>query len=375
MTSRLVSIIRKEFIQLFRDKRMLGLILILPLVQLFLLGYIFSTDVRDLPLAVFDQSHSAEGRALLEAFRSADYFEVAYAANSEAELRSLIEKGKVGVGLIIPPDYAARLNEGQAQVAFIVDGSDPSIANTALSSAQLIAQSYSTQLLGEKLARSGMNLRLQLPVDVRTTVWYNPDMITAYFMIPGVIAMILFAITAILTASSVVREREHGTIEQLIVTPIRPWELVVGKILPYVFLGLFDAFEVIALGHLWFGVPLRGSLLLIGMVSALFMLSGLGIGLFVSTIANTQQEALMTVYMMLLPAIFLSGFLFPISNMPIWLQVISYAIPMRYFLNVIRVLMLKGVALESIRGDVIALAVFGIALMSMAALRIRKRLD
>jgi len=375
MTSRLVSIIRKEFIQLFRDKRMLGLILVLPLVQLFLLGYIFSTDVRDLPLAVFDQSHSAEGRALLEAFRSADYFEVAYAANSEAELRSLIEKGKVGVGLIIPPDYAARLNEGQAQVAFIVDGSDPSIANTALSSAQLIAQSYSTQLLGEKLARSGMNLRLQLPVDVRTTVWYNPDMITAYFMIPGVIAMILFAITAILTASSVVREREHGTIEQLIVTPIRPWELVVGKILPYVFLGLFDAFEVIALGHLWFGVPLRGSLLLIGMVSALFMLSGLGIGLFVSTIANTQQEALMTVYMMLLPAIFLSGFLFPISNMPIWLQVISYAIPMRYFLNVIRVLMLKGVALESIRGDVIALAVFGVALMSMAALRIRKRLD
>lgn len=375
MTSRLVSIIRKEFIQLFRDKRMLGLILVLPLVQLFLLGYIFSTDVRDLPLAVFDQSHSAEGRALLEAFRAADYFEVAYAANSEAELRHLIEQGDVGVGLIIPPDYAARLNEGQAQVAFIVDGSDPSIANTALSSAQLIAQSYSTQLLGEKLARSGMNLRLQLPVDVRTTVWYNPDMITAYFMIPGVIAMILFAITAILTASSVVREREHGTIEQLIVTPIRPWELVVGKILPYVLLGLFDAFEVIALGHLWFGVPLRGSLLLIGMVSALFMLSGLGIGLFVSTIANTQQEALMTVYMMLIPAIFLSGFLFPISNMPIWLQVISYAIPMRYFLNIIRELMIKGVGIEIIRNDVIALAIFGVALMSMAALRIRKRLD
>jgi ABC-2 type transport system permease protein len=375
MTSRLVSIIRKEFIQLFRDKRMLGLILVLPLVQLVLLGYIFSSDVYDLPLAVFDQSHSAESRALLEAYHAADYFEVSYAAGSEAELRSLIEKGEVGVGLIIPPDYAARLNEGQAQVAFIVDGSDPSIANTALSSAQLIAQSYSTRLLSEKLARSGMNLKLQLPVDVRTTVWYNPDMITAYFMIPGVIAMILFAITAILTASSVVREREHGTIEQLIVTPIRPWELVVGKILPYVILGLFDAFEVIAFGHWWFGVPLRGSLLLIGMVSALFMLSGLGIGLFVSTIANTQQEALMTVYMMLIPAIFLSGFLFPISNMPIWLQAISYAIPMRYFLNIIRVLMLKGVGLQSILSDVIALVIFGIALMSLAALRIRKRLD
>lgn len=375
MRSRLVSIIRKEFIQLFRDKRLLGLILVLPLVQMVLLGYVFSSDVRDLPLAVFDQSHSVEGRLLLEAYRASDYFELTYAASSEAELRSLIEKGEVGVGLIIPPDYAVRLQENQAQVAFIVDGSDPSIANPALSAAQLIAQSYSTRLLGEKLRRSGINMALQLPVDVRTTVWYNPDMISAYFMVPGVIAMILFAITAILTASSVVREHERGTIEQLIVTPIRPWELVVGKILPYVFLGLFDAFEVIAFGHWWFGVPLRGSLLLIGLLSALFLLSGLGIGLFVSTIANTQQEALLTVYMLLLPAIFLSGFLFPISNMPTWLQAISYAIPLRYFLNVIRVLMLKGVALESIRSDVIALACFGAAIMSLAALRIRKRLD
>jgi len=375
MYSRLIAIIRKEFIQLIRDKRLLALILILPLVELFLLGYAATNEVRDIPVAVFDQSHSAEGRALLDAYRASDYFMLAYSVNSDAELRQLIENGQAGVGLTIPPDYATRLQEGQAQVAFILDGSDPTMATTALSAAQLIAQNHATQLLAEKLMGSGVNLKLQLPVDVRTTVWYNPDMISSYFMIPGVIGMILFAITAILTATSVVRERERGTIEQLIVTPIRSWELMVGKILPYVILSLFDTFTVIAVGHFWFGVPVRGSLLLIALLSALFLLSGLGIGLFASTIANTQQEAMLTVFMTLLPAIFLSGFFFPLRNMPMILQWISYFIPLRYFLKIIRVLMLKGVGIESIRIDVIALAVFGVMIMGAAARRFRKRLD
>jgi ABC-2 type transport system permease protein len=375
MKSRLIAIVRKEFIQLFRDKRMLALIMVIPLMQLFLLSYAVSNDVRDLPMAVFDQSHSAESRTLLDAYRATDYFKMSYFVASDLELRQLIEMNEVGVGLIIPPDYAIRLQEGKAQVAFIVDGSDPTIASTALSVAQLIAQRHSTDLMAERLARSGLNLQMQLPVDVRTTVWYNPDMISAYYMVPGVIAMILYAITAILTATAVVREREHGTIEQLIVTPIRPLELVIGKVLPYVFMGLLAAAEVIALGHFWFGVPLRGSLLLIGTVSTLFLISGLGTGLFASTIANTQQEAMLTVWMALLPAIFLSGFLFPTNNMPLVLQWISYLIPMRYFLKILRVLMLKGVGIESIQGDVIALIVFGIVIMGAAALRIRKRLD
>jgi ABC-2 type transport system permease protein len=375
MKSRLISIIRKEFIQLFRDKRMLALILLIPIVQMFLLGYAATNEVRDIPMAVFDQSQSAEGRALLDAYRAADYFKLAYSVGSDSELRTLIEKGKVVVGLIIPPDYATRLYKGDAQVAFILDGSDPSVATTALSAAQLIAQSHATDLLTEKLARSGLNIQLRPPVEVRTTVWYNPDMISAFFMIPGVIGMILYAITAILSATSVVRERERGTIEQLIVTPIRPWELVVGKIMPYVILSLFDAFEVIAVGHWWFGVPVRGSLLLIALVSSLFLLSGLGIGLFASTIAHTQQEAMLTVWMTLLPAIFLSGFFFPLANMPKILQWVSYIIPLRYFLNIIRVLLLKGVGLESIQGDVLALVFFGVLIMGAAASRFRKRLD
>jgi ABC-2 type transport system permease protein len=375
MKTRLISIIRKEFIQLFRDKRMLALILVLPLVQMFLLGYAFNNELHDVPMAVFDQSHSAEGRALLDAFQLSDYFKLDYQVSSDADLQKLIENSQIGVGLIIPPDYAAKLHEGQAQVVLILDGSDASKTTTALSAAQLIAQNYSTELLMQKMARSGLSMELQAPVELHTTVWYNPDMISAYFMIPGVIGMILYTITAILTATAVVRERERGTIEQLIVTPIRPWELVVGKVMPYVILSLFDTFEVIAIGHWWFGVPVRGSLLLIALLSTLFLLSGLGIGLFASTIANTQQEAMLTVFMTLLPGIFLAGFLFPIDNMPKLLQWISYIIPLRYFLKIIRVLLLKGVGIESIQGDVIAMVLFGVIIMSAAARRFRKRLD
>jgi ABC-2 type transport system permease protein len=375
MRIRLISIIRKEFIQLFRDKRMLALILVIPLVQLFLLGYAAVNDVRDIPLAIYDQSHSLEARALLDAFRATDYFQVAEMVSTQDELQALIEQGRASAGIIIPPDYALQVKQGSAQVAFILDGSDPTMASTALSAAQLIGQSYSTNLLIKKMARAGQSIKLSPPVDIRTTVWYNPDMNSSYFMIPGVIGMILYAITGILTATSVVRERERGTIEQLIITPIRPMELVIGKLTPYVILSLFDAFEVIAVGHYWFGVPVRGSLLLIALCCTIFLLSGLGIGLLASTIANTQQEAMLTVFMTILPAIFLGGFFFPIQNMPKFLQIISYVIPLRYFLKIIRVLLLKGVGLQSIQGDIIALVIFGIVIMTAAALRFRKRLD
>ncbi|MBU4225306.1 MAG: ABC transporter permease [Chloroflexi bacterium] len=373
--SRLASIIRKEFIQITRDKRTLVIILIIPIMQLFLLGYSATSDVRNVPLAVFDQSHSPEARALLDAYRAADYFRIAFAVGSEEELRVLIETGRARAGLIIPPDYAQRLAEGSAQVAFILDGSEPSVASTALSAAILVGQSHATQILSERLARSGQNFRLQPPVEVRTTVWYNPDLISAYFMIPGVIGMILFAITSILTATAIVRERERGTIEQLIVTPIRPWELVVGKILPYAILAFVDTLEVLAIGHWWFGVPIRGDLGLILACSGLLLLSGLGIGLFASTIANTQQEAMLTVWMTLLPSIFLSGFFFPLEAMPVVLRWISYLVPLRYYLVIIRSLLLKGVGAAALQNEIIALSLFGVFIMSAAALRFRKRLD
>jgi ABC-2 type transport system permease protein len=375
MNPRLLSIIRKEFIQIFRDPRTLMLILVMPIIQLFLLGYAATTDVRNVPIAVWDQSRSPESRALLDAFRSADYFDFAFEVYSEEEIQTLIEGGDVRGALVIPPDYAIKLLEGDAQVSMILDGSDATVGSTALATARLIGQSHSIKVLSEQAARLGRAAAVQPPLEVRTQVWYNPDLRSAYFMIPGVIGMVLYAIMAMLTATAVVRERERGTIEQLIVTPIRSWELIVGKVTPYVILGFFDLFEVLLIGHYWFGVPVRSNILLVVGTAGLLLLSSLGIGLFASTIANTQQEALLTVFVTILPGVFISGFLFPLEAMPRFLQIVSYAIPLRYYLVIVRSLLLKGVGFAALRSEIISLAIFGLVIMTLASLRFRKRLD
>jgi len=374
--NRLLSIIRKEFIQIRRDPRTLMLILFIPVMQLFLLGYAATNDVRNIPLAVFDQDRGSGARRLLAAYEAADYFRLAYEVDSETELRELIDSGKARAGLIIPPDYTAQLQgDGTTSVAFVLDGSDPTVASTALAGAQLIGQSLATQVMVERLERRGLPITLTPPFEVRTRVWYNPDLVSAYFMIPGVIAMILFVLTSILTATAIVRERERGTIEQLIVTPVRPWELIVGKILPYVILAFTNTLEVLALGHFWFKMPVRGDLGLILGLSGLFLLTSLGIGLLASTIANTQQEAMLTVFMTFLPSIFLSGFFFPLEAMPKVLQWISYVLPLRYYLVIIRSLTLKDVGIQALQTNILALSIFGFVLMALAALRFRKRLD
>ncbi|MGD0173348.1 MAG: ABC transporter permease [Anaerolineales bacterium] len=374
--SRLLALIRKEFLQIRRDPRTLVLVLVIPIMQMFLMGYSATNDIRNVPLAVLDNDRSPQSRTLLDAYRAADYFRVAAEANSEQELRMMIDDGKVRAGVIIPPDYGKEIaGGGSAQILFILDGSDPTVASTALSAAQLIGQSYSTTILAQRLDRRGAAQALIPPLAVLTQVWYNPDLISAWFMIPGVIGVILQALTSILTATAIVRERERGTIEQLIVTPIRPLELIIGKMLPYVLLSFFNAFEVIALGHWWFGVPVRGDLGLIALMSGLFLFSSLGIGILASTIANTQQEAMLIVWMTLLPSIFLSGFFFPLEAMPPVLQAFSYLTPLRYYLVIIRSLMLKGVGVQAFPNEIVALVVFGVAIMTLAAFRFRKRLD
>jgi ABC-2 type transport system permease protein len=372
--SRISSIIRKEFLQIFRDPRTLAMIIIMPIMQLFLLGYAATTDVKNISMTVWDQSKTTQSRALLDAFRAADYFIVEYSVGSADEYQMLIESGDTRVVLVIPPDYDLRLIEGNAQVLMVLDGSDATVGATALSTARLVGQAYSTKILSEQALLSGRKAP-SASVEVRTQVWYNPDLNSAFFNIPGVIGMILSFITSILTATTIVRERERGTIEQLIVTPIRSWELIVGKLLPYVILGFIETFEVLLIGHWWFGVPIRGSIALIIITSGLFLMSSLGIGLFASTMANTQQEAMMTVMMFNLPMIFLSGFFFPIAAMPKFLQVVSMAIPLRYYLIIIRSLLIKGVGIVAIQSEVIALVIFGVVIMGAAALRFRKRLD
>ncbi len=375
LNTRIFSIVRKEFVQIFRDPRTLALIIVMPIIQLFLLGYAATTDVRNIPMAVLDQNQTMQSRDLLDAFRAADYFRIDYYVNSTEEYQKLIESGKIRAALVIPPDYDSQLLDGKAQVLFVLDGSDGSVGATALSTARQIGQSYATKVLEQQMTLRSSSALPSAPLEVRTQVWYNPDFRSAYFMIPGVIGMILSFITTILTATTIVRERERGTIEQLIVTPIRSWELIVGKLLPYVILAFIETFEILIIGHLAFAVPVRGSLLLITLASGLFLMSSLGIGLFASTVANTQQEAMLTVMMFNLPMIFLSGFFFPIQAMPKFLQLVSYAIPLRYYLVVIRALMIKGVGFAAIQSEIISLTIFGVVIMGAAAMRFRKRLD
>jgi len=374
--SRLFSLIRKEFIQIVRDPRTLALTFLMPVVQLFLLGYAATNDVRNVPLAVFDQDKSSASRALLDAYRAADYFRLDFDVNSETDLRALIDKGAARAGIIIPPGYGDQLAANHtAQIAFVIDGSDPTVAGTALASATLIGQAKATRLTLERLALRGQASAFQPAIEVRTQVWYNPDLVSAYYMIPALIGMILQFLTVILTATAIVRERERGTIEQLIVTPIRSWELVVGKLAPYVMIAFVDTVEILFAGVLIFNVPINGSLALLLLLSALFLITTLGLGLLISTLANTQQEAILTSFFFQLPSIFLSGFFFPLAAMPLVLQWASYAIPLRYFLIIVRAIVLKGVGAEALWPEIIALSIFAVVIMGSAALRFRKRLD
>jgi ABC-2 type transport system permease protein len=376
LNHRLRALIRKEFIQIARDPRTLYIILAIPVIQIFLLGYTATTDVRNVPLAVLDRSRGPAARRLLDAYRAADYFSLAYDVDSEPELRTLIDNGQARAGLIIPPDFEALTQSGEtAEVAFILDGSDPNVASTSLAAATLIGQAFSTRLAIERLTPLGAASAGSSPIEVRARVWYNPDLESAFFMIPALIGMILQLLTSLLTATAIVRERERGTIEQLIVTPIRSGELVLAKIIPYTLIAFLNTLEILVIGTLWFGVPIRGGLGLLLLLSGLFLAGSLGVGLFVSTIAKTQQEAIMLVYFTMLPTIFLSGFFFPLAAMPPVLRAVSYAIPLRHYLIIIRSVLLKGVGASALTGEIVALAIFGAVMLGAAALRFRKRLD
>ncbi len=377
MLKRLLSLISKEFIQIVRDPRTLAITFMMPVVMLFLLGFAATNDVRNIALVVSDQDQSPASRHLVQTYQQADYFKLAYVTSSETDIKNLIDSGSARAAMIIPPGYGRILDQGgSAQIAFIIDGSDPTVASTALAAAVLIGQTQSTQLMASRLERKGLGGLLQsLPIDVRTQVWYNPGLVSAYYMIPALIGMILQFLTTMLTSTSIVRERERGTIEQLIVTPLRSWELVVGKLAPYVLISFMDTLEILAAGVLLFRVPINGNLVLLLVLAGLFLVTTLGIGLLISTIANTQQEAMLTTMFTILPSIFLSGFFFPLAAMPIWLRAISYAIPLRYFLIIARGIVLKGVGVAALWGEILMLTLFAVVVMGAAAVRFRKSLD
>jgi drug efflux transport system permease protein len=376
MRGRLLSIIRKEFIHIARDPRTLAISLVMPLVMLLLLGVAATNDVRNVALAVWDQDRSPESRELIDAYRVADYFRVAYDVGSSAEIEALITSGDAKAGLTIPPGFGAALASGGAgEVAFVLDGSDPLVAQTALAAASQLGQAASVRLMTERLAARGQGGVLTLPITVQTQVWYNPDLKSSHYMVPALIGVIMLFLCVVLTSTAIVRERERGTIEQLIVTPIRSWELLVGKLTPYVLIAFFDTIEILVLGVLLFGVPIAGSIPLLLACAALFLVTPLGIGLLVSTVAKSQQEAILLSLFFLLPNIFLSGFFFPIAAMPGWLQVITHVFPLRYFLEIVRGIILRGAGLAELYAQVLSLVIYGLVVMVIATRRFHKRLD
>ncbi|MCD6290289.1 MAG: ABC transporter permease [Anaerolineae bacterium] len=369
MLTRTLSIMRKEFLHIIRDPRTLSIMFMMPIMQLILLGYAATNDVGHVIMAVLDWDRTAESRALVDAYRATNYFIPRYYPRSEDELRALMDAGKVRVGLIIPTGYGRDLTrEGTAQVGFIVDGSDPTVAKTAYAAAQSVGQSIALQLVERRLG--GRTIR---GPEVRARVWYNPELKSSHFMIPGLIGMILQTLAMLLTALALVRERERGTIEQLIVTPLRAPELIIGKIVPYILVAFFDLGEVLLIGTFWFKVPINGSVLLLAELSLLFLITALGVGLMISSAAKTQQEAMYLSFFTIVPSIFLSGFFFPLDAMPAFLRAVSYVIPLRYFLTIARSVIIKGVGIEALHEPVIALSIFAPITITLAVLRVRKQ--
>ncbi|MDW8101712.1 MAG: ABC transporter permease [Anaerolineae bacterium] len=367
MVHRLLAIMRKEIIHIRRDPRTLAVMFLIPLIQMILLGYAATTDIKRLKTAVLDLDRTKASRELIDAYRASNYFNLVYFTESEEELTRLIESGKARAGLIIPAGYSLSLSRGEkASVYFIIDGSDPNVANTAFAASQSVAHAFSFKLVA---------LKSSPIVEAIPRVWYNPEMRSSNFMIPGLIGLIMALITTILTALAIVREKEQGTVEQLMVTPIRPLELLAGKIAPYVAIAFLELGEVLIVGHFWFKVPIRGSIPLLLALSFLFLFATLGIGLFISSVAHTQREAMFLAFFVILPSIFLSGFIFPIEAMPRALQIISYIIPLRYYMSIVRGIILKGTGLEALVEHIVPLAFLGAAIFAGATLRIRKRLE
>ncbi len=373
MNTRLIPILRKEIIHILRDPRTLAIMFIIPVVQLLLLGYAVTTDIRHIRTAVYDSDRTPQSRQLIEAYRASDFFSISQYVQSEQELAHLLDTNAVRAAIIIPAGYADDLARGvTADVAFLIDGSDPSVATTIFAASQSIGQNQSIQVIQQRL---GIDVTELGGIEVRPRVWYNPELKSSNFMIPALIGLILQYLTVLFTAQSIVREREQGTIEQLVVTPIRSWELVVGKVVPYVGVAFFDLAEILVIGVLWFQVPIRGSVPLLILLSVLFLLTTLGQGLFISTVAKSQQESMLLSFLVTFPGIFLSGFIFPLEAMPGWLQALSYIVPLRYMLVIIRGIVLKGVGVESFGTDVLVLAILGPLILLAASMRFRTSLE
>lgn len=365
MDSRLFHFIKKEFIQLMRDPRMLYVAILAPVIQLLLLGYVASTDIKHVATAVYDQDKSFYSRTYVESFKNSGYFDINYYVESDKQVTEMLDSGRAKVALHIPPEFGRKIVRGDpVDVQVILDGENSSSAT--------IISGYINQINFENATTI---LRQRLPLNLETRVWYNPEMKSVNFMVPAVFALILTIISMLLTAFSIVKEKESGTMEQLIVTPLRPYELILGKLLPFTIVALLDITLVFLVATLWFKVPMHGSVILLFTLGAIFLTTGLGLGVFISTISHNQRQAMMSALFVIIPSMILSGFIFPIANMPRIIQAVTYLIPVRYFLVIVRGIFLKGIGMKYLWPEVWPMALIGAILLAVSILRFRKRID
>jgi ABC-2 type transport system permease protein len=376
---RLRFLVWKEFLELRKDPKLFGIVVVGPIVQLTMLGYAATTDVRDVPVVVADGDRSAASREVVARFDGSRNFDVIRVVSTANDVEPYLERGDASLALSIPAGYGAAIGGGApVTLQVIADGSDSNSTTVALGYATSLLGSYAQDLLEARAVVVHPDSDAQPRaggIEPRIRVWFNPELESRHFMIPGVLALVLLVVTANLASMAIVREKELGTLEQLNVTPLRRWELIVGKLLPYGVIAMIDVCLVVAVAVFWFEIPLRGSFLLLAAMSLLYVLCTLALGLFISTISSTQQQAMMTAtFFFLTPMIYLSGFIFPIENMPPIMQAFTYLIPLRYFLIIVRGIFLKGVGMAVLWPQVAALLVWGLAILTLATLRSTKRL-
>jgi ABC-2 type transport system permease protein len=382
---RIHEIVHKELVQTLREPRMRFLLFGPPVIQLVLFGFAVNLDVRNARIAWVDQDDTPASRELRAAFEGSDYFRIVAHPGREGDLKALLDTGAVVAVVRVPPGFSADIKRGRtAPVQVLVDGSNSNTAAIVASYAGRVVGDHAGKLLVEQqrsllVRRSPIDpapVRLSMPgVRAQTRVWFNPELYSRYYFVPGVVVNILALVTIILTAMSIVREKEIGTMEQLMVTPIRPLELMIGKLLPFGLIGIVEVGLVTGAALLIFQIPLRGNPVVLFGASTVFLLTTLGLGLFISTISHTQQQAVMSSFFFLMPALMLSGFAIPINNMPLPVQWLTYLNPLRYFMEVVRGIFLKGTGLEGLWSQLLILLIYGATVLGLSALRFHKRLD
>ncbi len=366
----------KEFLQLRHDKKMVPVLLVGPIAQLIALGYAANLDISRIPTVLVDQDRSVASRDFVERFTGSGYFDVQGSADTVEQVEPWLVSGRAQVALVLADGFGEAVASGRVpRVQVIADGTDSNSAVVGLGYASRIVQATGAELTASRLDPRTRRVVVGR-VELVPRVWYNPDLLSRWFYVPAVLAMVLMLVTMILPSMAVVREKEIGTLEQIIVTPLQSWQLIVGKLAPFVVIGIFDMLLITGLARYLFGVPLRGSLLLLTFLTLLFLLNTLGFGLLVSTLVETQQQAMMTcIYLLMVPMIYLSGLIFPIENMPVGFQYVTYVIPVRYYANVLRGVFLRGSGLDVLWPEAVTLAGMGLFVLGLAALRLRKSLD